>query len=737
MQQSNDLLRHLPTAAFVAVDEEMTGISVAKGRSPRDLSPAQRWSELKQAPERYSIIQLGIALFHSGTAVTPTEAVPTNGSTSSSSAAAVVRDGTESLASVGRGYASVPPVHAFPVLGSGSGDGTNGSRVSSTNYTVRRYNFYMFPSSTGGWGDDDEREVVLNPSAVAFLLQHKMSFDLWSSQGVPFTTTAKAAVALKAYIVKEKALMEAANPTTTVRPTIQETVRRRVELRRSEDIDFHARAMAGLREWLDSSIQQQQQQQPVEEEGNDESDEDEGAVVNLSGASFLLPTCNSFLRRALYESIEKEYPTLELESAGNQQIRVWRLNEAEKAARNQQLRRESWEDLIGRKLGMWRIFEALRRACSGLALSRSGILFAGSYEAIDWTSVDKKEAQEEKSSSMIPLIFHNGFMDICFLLTHFHSSKLPDSYQECKNLISAHFPIVYDTKVLATECLTWGDDNNDHNAQTSNLSNLFQLVVRGPTPPQGQPLQDEIQVVPAAGRNQGDVEDQEHEAAFDAYMTGAIFLGLCKRIQQLSTSSRNFLEVISSIDSTEARLFYGRNNLYQMSMYTMDLEESRPNRDPLSRGMLPESTYRVAGIDKAVTTRDIVRCLSGINDTFGRQVNFEIVWIDDTTFLVAAIYRRNTTDEAENESYDAVEGILQDHGRLLLRALRERFQHESIIVLEDYLRSVIDTQGCGNEKEQHNDNTWIDRVLSFFGLARKRSAANGSENIKNKRHRVN
>ena len=92
----------------------------------------------------------------------------------------------------------------------------------SSGYMVHRYNFYMFPS-TSGHSEDEEREVVLNPSTVVFLHRHNMSFDLWSSQGVPFTTSAKAAEALEAYIEKENALSEAANPTRS-RPTIQETI---------------------------------------------------------------------------------------------------------------------------------------------------------------------------------------------------------------------------------------------------------------------------------------------------------------------------------------------------------------------------------------------------------------------------------------------------------------------------------------------------------------------------------
>lgn len=73
LEQSNDLIRRLPTAAWIAVDEEMTGISLPNTKRPaKDESPAKRYSTLKQVPERYSIIQLGICLFEeAGTTTSP------------------------------------------------------------------------------------------------------------------------------------------------------------------------------------------------------------------------------------------------------------------------------------------------------------------------------------------------------------------------------------------------------------------------------------------------------------------------------------------------------------------------------------------------------------------------------------------------------------------------------------------------------------------------------------------
>lgn len=52
----------------------------------------------------------------------------------------------------------------------------------------------------------------------------------------------------------------------------------------------------------------------------------------------------------------------------------------------------------------------------------------------------------------IPIIVHNGLMDLLFLMTHFHHPCLPNTWQEAKGLIHNFFPTVCDTKYLAEEC---------------------------------------------------------------------------------------------------------------------------------------------------------------------------------------------------------------------------------------------------------------------------------------------
>ena len=285
-QQSNDLIEHLPSCAFVAIDEEMTGIQIPGSQRPRkDQSPSERYvDDLKKVPERYSIIQLGVALFH-------------------------YNDTTNGRRGGGRGGDDAPQA-----------------------WKVRKYNFYMFPEASSdfiGGNGTDTREVVLNPGAVAFLNSHNMSFDTWVKEGIPYATSReRASELLLEYVSTEKRRRDEEQREreagTGAGPTVQETLRRHVELRRSDDIDFYAQTMASLREWLDAA------HTPVVvghgggigQGGNNNNNNNGAAGRNGNGRnetngnsnndilnssnSFLLPACNSFLRRALYENIAKE-----------------------------------------------------------------------------------------------------------------------------------------------------------------------------------------------------------------------------------------------------------------------------------------------------------------------------------------------------------------------------------------------------------------------------------------------
>jgi hypothetical protein len=450
IEQSNDLIRLLPSAAFVAIDEEMTGISISNTpRPPKDQSPSKRYEMLKAVPEKFSIIQFGICLFHEHPAYTPNGETP--------------------------------------------------------EFVSRRYNFFMFPPAD----NNITREVVLNASSIAFLSQHNMDFDLWTKQGTPFVTTDAAEELISKYQHKHLEIQQkkAVKGGNAFKPG-----RRRVELRRTEDIDFHARAMASVREWLDSS-------QPVRGHHGADADQDDEEDQPKEGMCFLLPPANSFLRRALYESIEVEYPALVLENAGARhpnQIRVLRLTAHEARTREARLMRESWEDLIVNRIGVWRVFMALSLACHGLEIPADSITFAKNVGDIDWARGFEMQANLQSTFRQVPVIVHNGFMDWMFLMTHFHSHRLPPNFSEAKRLIHSYFPMIYDTKFMVTECSIPSLGNGSSTA----LEDLYIKVVCE---------QDDNGLVELDGHPTGN-NGEAHDAAYDAFMTGAVYAALCRHI---------------------------------------------------------------------------------------------------------------------------------------------------------------------------------------------------------------
>lgn len=705
----------------MAIDEEMTGISIpGSGRPRKDVPPSIQYTQrLKEVPERYSIIQLGVSLFQF---------------------------------------------------------------VNTNEWHVRNYNFFVFPNdnnNNNNTNHSSSKEVVLNPSAVAFLHSHNMSFDLWTKCGIPYCTATQARDYTDQYLKQATEQQQSNNHNhSSGRISVQDSLRRAVELRRPDDVEFFSRAMATLREWLDAG---HTTTTATTNAANHTTTTSSTALYeNDPDKSFVLPACNSFLRRALYENIQKEYPSLLLTKANANQIRVLRLNEAEQRQRNYDLQTRAWHDYIVNRIGMWRVIHALQLVCQGHAIDKTHPLFAKQHDHINFNKepsfhgamppmvleehmgwkdataaspIQIPETTTIKPSSSgrkIPLVVHNGFMDLCFLMTHFQSPTLPNTLRECKHWIHSCFPNIYDTKVMATEYITGSSSSYDR----TNLGDLFhQVVVRNET------LQSSIRILPPctkAQNDEGDEEEegeiterpplpaaaaaestQEHEAAYDAYMTGAIYVGLSHQIRDrhnLNMPNDND-HYHNSNEQDQARSKFGRNKLYQMSMYLLDLECKEG--DPLKHIYESEQIFAVSEIDSAVTTRDIVQSLAQCIDNEGQIALYDIVWVDDTTFLVAT---RRRTDNANSQRM--IEEIFDLHGSMIYQALCGHFGSEKVGTFENYLQQQKEKYG-ETEKESGDDGkgeTWLDRLLRMVGLKRLRKRPNREEepaNRSNKRRRLN
>lgn len=632
LEQLRDLLLHLPTAAFISIDEEMTGISLPGSRNSRPNKvelPSERYTNLiKEVPERYAILTVGVAVFHKNPKFIDPAAKDYDGGGRARASSTAAEEEQRLLANGGDSDAME---HAFMHReGALNQDELEDltereeeKEVDRLNekapppqpeYTSRIYNFYIFPN---GWSDN--RELTLNPSTVKFLMENNMNFNKVFEEGLPFTTV-KHAEALK-----ERYFRKHSNTEAKINGDKAPTKKDRVTLTSTNDIAFVARVMANLREWIDSD------------------DSNLHNVINndngQEGTSLVLPPCNAFLWRCLYETIEAEYSGLLLERAdlspnagptARNQIRVIRLTPEERKRRENRLKVEEWEKLLLGNLGFTTVFQAISDVCNGRVLTKERIegFLDGSFPS------PVVPMDEGGNGRQIPIIVHNGLMDLLFLLTHCHDPSLPSNFEETKMQLRHYFPNVFDTKVMSTEY----SDAQIKGGSTA-LGDLFDTMKH-------VDIGDNNFLFPTiTNQENGGSEGQAHEAAWDAYMTGSVFNALGKRIlegKNVLNLDLTFNALLNESSDSLLRDYLGMNMIYMhMSLYTIDLEStSGPAglHDPLSSGLSIDTTFHVSGITTSISTRDIIQALmagsEGEDDDILRELKYDIIWIDDTSFFV-------------------------------------------------------------------------------------------------------
>lgn len=208
----------------------------------------------------------------------------------------------------------------------------------------RPYNFYIFPSNSR-----EARDVTLSPSAIQFLNQHGMDFSMWTRDGVGFLTTQQCEdllAKINQKIISEEQ-REAADETAKSLPTVENS--RKVILTKTQDIQFVGRVTAAVREWLDNAVHHPNNALVAQDADDD---------VRHS-STYVLPPCNAFLRRALYETLGEAYPSLILERGEDNEhkecIVVHRLSEEEKIERLKEKKRKDLKELK-MTIGFYRIF---------------------------------------------------------------------------------------------------------------------------------------------------------------------------------------------------------------------------------------------------------------------------------------------------------------------------------------------------------------------------------------------
>jgi len=189
-----------------------------------------------------------------------------------------------------------------------------------------------------------------------------------------------------------------------------------------------------------------------------------------------------------------------------------------------------------------------------------------------------------------PIVGHNCFLDLLFIYQAFYG-QLPDKCTKYKKKLHEIFPLIYDTKFIASAF--------QEEFKSTRLGDLFEEVG------------NKVAIVPVNGFAYDSSEDRSHEAGYDSYMTGVVFLHLMQRICKDEDLSNPFVE------SRALKKFENSMNLFASpSPFVVSgtsMEEGKPNVFHLS-------------FNEILQTNDIYDIFEGIP--------IQIKWINNTSCFV-------------------------------------------------------------------------------------------------------
>jgi len=189
--------------------------------------------------------------------------------------------------------------------------------------------------------------------------------------------------------------------------------------------------------------------------------------------SISLPISSAFQRKLLYQEVPKRYPNYVIETVDAIGCKHLRISVADKSSAKERMDQD-----LEQNIGFRRVIDVL-------------------------------------TSARKPIIGHNIFLDLIHLYSQFYA-PLPDSSEAFKVKIAQLFPTLIDTKLMASKVPS---------LQTTNLELLYNHLSKAPF--------DRPIIELDAGYQSYILQNKFHEAGFDAYAAGTVYLRL-----QLGSASR-------------------------------------------------------------------------------------------------------------------------------------------------------------------------------------------------------
>jgi poly(A)-specific ribonuclease len=403
----------LETCDFYAMDEEMTGINVPEVTESITFSPEDSYHAKRLAASRYSIIQVGVCLF--------------------------------------RRLSSTSPV---------------------PRYVAHPFNFLLFPQYADDYTAEERAgDVVVSPSALAFLRKHGMDFQKWVYQGMAFCDSTRES-ALRARLTAQDAAKGVASTplfTDAEKTWVEGGQRAAAALVSCVEASWAAAVAAsgGKRPFLSS-------------------------LAVEGGKEVTLPVQTSrAAREYLEQELQRDYPQV-----------AFRVRRAGSSGYVVTLAVLSPEEVS--KKAWW----AAQR-CERQLLDILGFRLVFS----------------ELVRSKKPCVGHNCFADWLYLM-HAMDGPLPERLSQWKARARSLFPCMWDTRYVATRQDLFPRGRFNH----ISLGNLYEAYV-GASPhcavelPLGFEGYDPMTLLGTSTAG-GVGSNPAHEAGYDALMTGTVLLNL-------------------------------------------------------------------------------------------------------------------------------------------------------------------------------------------------------------------
>jgi len=206
------------------------------------------------------------------------------------------------------------------------------------------------------------------------------------------------------------------------------------------------------------------------------------------------------------------------------------------------------------------------------------------------------------SHSKKPIIGHNMMLDVAHTLAKF-SNWLPATSAEFKAQVMKAFPTTFDTKHIASHM----PEAVKSKLLSTALGDLFEFFNK-----------DELFKSPTIVLSESSKRYENaacaHEAGYDAYMTGSVFL---KLVHQLETSYHTTDAIVSSAKLSSA--FKNKLNVHGAAV-PFALEGEQPEMDF-------SKIFHVSGFPETTGTKDIV-------DFFKEFAPVEVKWLDSSSLIV-------------------------------------------------------------------------------------------------------